>query len=120
MKRRYLLIGLIVFCLFVNVNASTKTFERTEANLLLPDWVEKDKVDVNNVLNTKAVDASEKIYDFVDYISDSEESKLYSYIKEYSTHTGYDLVIVTTDNLDNKNIKNYTYDFYDYNTFDRN
>ena len=44
--KKYFIFGLIIFCLFnINVNASTKTFERSESNLLLPEWVEIDKVD---------------------------------------------------------------------------
>lgn len=122
MKKRYLLIGLIIFCLFnINVNASTKTFDRTtDTNLLLPTWLQGEEVDKEAVLNTKAVDASEKIYDFANIINDSDESKLYSYIMEYKAHTNYDLVIVTTDDLSNKKLMNYTYDFYDYNSFERN
>ncbi len=121
MKKRYLLIGLIVFCLFnLNVNASTKTFERTEANLLLPTWLQGEEVDKEAVLKTKAVDASEKIYDFVDYISDGDEVKLFSYAREYSTHTKYDLVILTVDNIDGMDPFDYMYNFYDYNSFERN
>ena len=103
MKKRYLLIGLIVFCLFnVNVNASTKTLTRTETDLLLPTWLQGEEVDKEAVLKTKAVDASEKIYDFAEYINDEDETKLYSYAMEYKSHTSYDLVILTTDNLDGK------------------
>ena len=121
MKKRYLLLGLILFCLFnLNVNASTKTNERTESNLLLPTWLQGEEIDKTAVLNTKAVDANEKIYDFADYITDQDEAKLYSYIMEYKTHTGYDLVLLTTDNLDGKKPFDYMYNFYDYNSFDRN
>ncbi len=121
MKKRYLLIGLIVFCLFnVNVNASTKTLTRTETDLLLPTWLQGEEVDKEAVLKTKAVDASEKIYDFAEYINDEDETKLYSYAMEYKSHTSYDLVILTTDNLDGKKPFDYMYNFYDYNSFERN
>ena len=121
MKKRYLLISLIVFCLFnLNVNASTKTFERTESNLLLPTWLQGEEVNKDAVLKTKAVDASEKIYDFADYVSDGDEVKLFSYAKEYSAHTKYDLVILTTDNIEGMDPFDYMYNFYDYNSFERN
>lgn len=121
MKKRYLLLGLIIFCLFsLNVNASTKTNTRTEENLLLPSWVDASQVDKNVVLKTKSVDPSEKIYDFAGYIEDSYEVNLYNYAKEYITHTKYDIVIFTTDTLDGFDPFNYMYNFYDYNSFERN
>lgn len=121
MKKRYLLIGLIVFCLFnVNVNASNKTFDRTEADLLLPEWVKVTDSNKEEILSTPSVDSSEKIYDFADLVSDGEESKLYSYAMEYINHTNYDLVIVTTSDLKDKKIRDYAYNFYDYNSFERN
>ena len=50
--KRILLLGIIIVSLFtLNVSASTKTNQRTEDNLLLPDRVLKDKVDKNDVLN---------------------------------------------------------------------
>ena len=121
MNKRYLILGLIIFNIFIlNVNASTKTFERTESNLLLPSWIDASKVDKNAVLKTKAVDASEKIYDFAEYINDTDEVKLYNFAKEYFNHTKYDIVILTIDNLDEKNPFDYMYNFYDYNSFERN
>ena len=113
MKKRYLLIGLIVFCLFnINVNASTKTFERNESNnYLLPTWLQGEEVNKEVVLKTKAVDASEKIYDFADYISDGDEVKLFSYAREYSAHTKYDLIIFTTDSIDGMDPFDYMYNF---------
>lgn len=119
--KKYFIFGLIIFCLFnINVNASTKTFERSESNLLLPEWVEIDKVDKSVVLNTLAVDPNEKIYDFADCLNDGEEVKLYTYAKEYIDHTKYDIVILTTNDLKGNDIRNYTYNFYDYNSFGRN
>ena len=119
--KKYLLFGLIIFCLFnINVNASTNTMQRTEDNLLLPSWVDVSKVDKNIVLNTYAVNSSEKIYDFANYLSEEEEVNLYTYANEYISQTGYDIVILTVDNLGNLNPYDYMYSFYDYNSFDRN
>ena len=66
--KRILLLGIIIVSLFtLNVSASTKTNQRTEDNLLLPDRVLKDKVDKNDVLSTPAINEEEKIYDFFTY-----------------------------------------------------
>ena len=121
MKKKYLILGIIIFCLFnITANASTKTFERTENNLLLPSWIDANEIDKNVVLKTKAVDASEKIYDFGGYINDSDELKLYNYAKEYISHTQYDIVILTVNNIGEMNPFDYMYNFYDYNSFGRN
>lgn len=119
--KKYLLIGLFIFCLFnIDVNASTKTFTRTEDNLLLPSWVKTDEVRKDVVLKTPAVDPNEKIYDFAEYISDGDELKLYTYAKEYVSHTNYDIVILTVKDLNGMEPLDYMYNFYDYNSFDRN
>lgn len=119
--KRCLLLSIIIVSLFtLNVSASTKTNQRTEENLLLPDRVKVDKVDKNDVLNTPAINEEEKIYDFLDCISDGDESRLYAYALEFMTHTTYDIAIVTTDNLLGKEPMDYMYDFYDYNKFGDN
>lgn len=119
--KRILLLGIIIVSLFtLNVSASTKTNQRTEDNLLLPDRVLKDKVDKNDVLSTPAINEEEKIYDFLDYISDGDESRLYAYALEFVSHTTYDIAIVTTDDLGGKEPMDYMYDFYDYNKFNEN
>ena len=119
--KKYLLIGLFIFGLFnIDVNASTKTFERTESNLLLPSWVRTEDVRKDVVLKTYAVDPNEKIYDFAEYINDGDELKLYSYAKEYIDHTSYDIVILTVKDLNGLEPLDYMYNFYDYNSFGRN
>lgn len=119
--KKYLAVFIISFLVFnVSVNASTKTYKRTEQNLLLPDWVEEKNVVVEDVLKTPAVDATEKIYDYAEMLSESEEKKLYKKVKEYVEYTELDMVLVTIDSLENTDIWTYIYNFYDYNEFGRN
>jgi uncharacterized protein len=117
-KILYCLLTLLLFFSF-NVNASTKTYERTEEN----NYGVKKETDyhdrLNSIMKTKYVDASEKIYDFSDILTESEEQELKLLIDAYYKKTGFDLVIVT-DNLpytDDSENEAYADDFYDYNDF---
>lgn len=96
-----------------------KTCVRTETNLRVPDDV-TNKNNLNDILITPCVDEVEKVYDFADLLTDSEEDLLYNEVSNYISNTKYDLVLVTT----NENIKNsardYADDFYDYNFFGLN
>jgi len=79
---------------------------------------------VNNVLKTPYVDASLKVYDFQNSLTNDEIDGLQERIKEYTDKTGFDLAIVVTsfpfscygDNCGTTN-EDYAADFYDYNDF---
>lgn len=114
----YCLLTLLLF-FSLNVNASTNTYERTEENGygVKKETDYHDKLD--SIKKTKYVDASEKIYDFSDILTESEEQELKLLIDAYYKKTGFDLVIVT-DNLpytDDSDNEVYADDFYDYNDF---
>ncbi len=106
------------FCL--NVNASTNTYDRTETQNygVNKKWKITNK-NKNNVLNTPLVDASEKVYDFADILSDSEEKYLKTKIDSFIEETNMDLVILTVNfpYTNAKENENYAADFYDYNDF---
>lgn len=104
------------------VDASTNTKIRTEEDYLVPSYITVTDSNRSNVLSTPAVDASEKIYDFADLLSDSEEEKLYKQAKKYIENTNFDLAIVTVSNYEKDNCHGncthtYADDFYDYNEF---
>lgn len=73
----------------------------------------------SNVMNTPCVDASEKIYDFSNVLTQEEQDELKKAMDEYIKKTNMDIVIVI-DNIaysyDYKN-EEYAADFYDYNDF---
>lgn len=116
---KYLFIFIIPFTFITNVNASTNTFDRKE----LENYGIKKNIDVKSklkyILNTKAVDASEKVYDFADLLTDEEEQELKLRIDKFIEDTNMDMVIVTDSfsySYDKKN-EEYADDFYDYNDF---
>ena len=125
MRRLNKIIFIIFVCFFsscICVDASTKTFTRTEDNLLVPGDITVTADNKSAILNTPAVDASEKIYDFGEILTTEEEKKLFKKVKEYSNISGIDLVILTakTGGTDVREPMTYMYDFYDYNAFRTN
>jgi len=104
----------------INVQASTNTFNRnTLDNLGVNKGIKITESNRDNIMNTPAVDASEKIYDFSDILTEEEESNLKSRIDKFIEENQMDLVFVTTSfpySYDTKN-EEYADDFYDYNDF---
>lgn len=118
MKKRLLLIFIVFISLLcINVNASTNTYDRTEENLLVPDYVEVTERNKSNILLTPAVNAEEKIYDFADIYSSSDEDYLYTQVSNFIKETNLDLAIVTISYNNKHNTAMYADDFYDYNSF---
>lgn len=117
----------IVFCFILilisitGVSAKTPTLcERDELdnNGVNKHWKITDK-NILNVKNAPCVDASEKIYDFEEVLTDEEYNELKRLIDEYVEKTKMDLVIVIKDipySNDSVN-EDYAADFYDYNDF---
>ena len=121
MKRLYkITILIIVSIVFINTYASTKTFTRTKDKPLVPGWVTVTDKNREEILSTPAVNASEKIYDYAELLSEAEEKKLLVKINEYIKNTGYDLIFLTAKNLGKKDATTYMYNFYDYNDFGKN
>ena len=118
MKKYFVL--LITFILLVNINvyASTNTKPRTEDNLDVWDNIDISRYK-NDILNTPNVDETEKIYDFADLYTDSEEELLYNKVTNYIEKTNVDLVILTIDKNDKGTAAKYAEDFYIYNYFGR-
>ena len=75
-----------------------KLFERTkENNYGVNKKYEITSYNEQYILNTPYVDASRKLYDFADILTDEEESVLRDKIAAYIEKTNMDLVIVTLD-----------------------
>lgn len=114
----YILAFLVLYFIFNgNCYASTNTFVRTNDDLRIPSDVVADSNNHDDIMNTPSINSSEKVYDFVDLLSPSEEKELYDKIIEYNKISNYDAVIVTTDDLSGKELSKYAYNFYDYNDF---
>jgi len=114
------IVSFLIFSIDINVNAEVKTYTRTEQNLLVPDHIKVDENNTKAILETPAVDQSQKIYDFLDILDDNEEKKIYNQIKKYIDDTSLQLVILTSDNVGSKRPFDYMNDFYQYNDFDTN
>lgn len=112
-----LLIVILLCCCIIPVSASTNTFTRTEDNLLISSDITVTSQNLDNILGTPAVDASEKVYDFADLLTVSEEEKVYSTVDDFISKTGFDLAIVTINENNKFSAMEYADDFYDYNFF---
>lgn len=115
---KYIRFAFLVFFLVpICCLASTNTFQRTKDNLIVPNDVIVDNNNINDILNTPAVSAMEKVYDYADLYSVEQENKLYQQISQYIDKTKLDAVLVTTKNLNGYSLSDYAYHFYDYNEF---
>lgn len=118
MKRIINVIILLVLFLPFNCFASTNTYTRTKDNLMVPERITVKDDNIESIMKTPSVSSSEKIYDFADLFSDEEEKIIYQKLMDYIKKTELDSVIVTTKDLKGFSIKQYTYNFYDYNLFE--
>ena len=119
-KIKVLLVAILTLVIAMSVNAEVVTQDRTtlENYGVNKKWkiTESNK---QNILSTPKVDASEKIYDFENVLTDEEKVKLKEQIDNYMEKTGFELIIVIK-NLPYSSEKvneDYAADFYDYNDF---
>ena len=77
---------------------------------------------MSNVMATKYVDASQKIYDFSDILTDDEEAELKAMIDVFIEKYNTELIIITDNYPYSSDEDNYYFvsDFYDYNDFGLN
>ena len=115
MKKIFLF--LIVFLLPLSVFATKNTYTRTKDNLLVNDKVEVTDKNIDMILSTPAVSSKEKIYDYADILSKSDEDELFLIIDKYIRNNNIDCVIVTTKDIGEKSLSDYSNNFYDYNDF---
>ena len=98
-------------------------YDRNESNNygVKKRWKINDN-NINIIKNTPYVDANNKIYDFADVLSESDESELKSLIDGFINETGLDFVFVSIDmpyTNDSEN-EDYSSNFYDYNDYGLN
>ena len=120
LKKLYWLLLIFIFTISIDCFASTKTFERSEEDYLVPDDIVVTYFNRAAIMSTPAVDAEEKVYDFADLFTDSEEEKLYDEIIKYINNYSMDMAVVTIDENNKYSAMEYADDFYDYNLFDYN
>ncbi len=123
-KIKYIVLTFILLIGFMcKVDASTNTYERNEENNygVNKKW-KMNGERKNKALKTPYVNAEEKIYDFSDILTDSEEEELYKLMTNFINHTEMDIVFVS-DNVPYTSEyvnEDYAADFYDYNDFGLN
>ena len=118
MKKIITFLALFLIFPFV-VNADVKTTQRTRDNLYVnkPEIVVTDD-NIQNILNTPYVDANQKIYDFANVLTETEEEDLYARVMDFINEYNMDMVIVTIDELfTDSQIMTFAEDFFDYNNF---
>ena len=116
MKKRLLILFLLVVVIVpIKVFASTNTLERDDT---LNVWDDIDKVKYkNDILMTPRVDASEKVYDFANLLTDEEEKELFTKIENYIEKYKMDFVVLTIDKNNKISTERYGEDFYIFNYF---
>lgn len=118
--KKILFVILSLFMFLGICNAEIKTYDRHELeNYGVNKKWEINNQNLGNVLSAHAVDASEKIYDFSDILSESDEYALKQLIDDFYETTGFELVILTESfyNVGDDDNGDYAQDFYDYNDF---
>ncbi len=115
------LFAIFSFFLILGIcNAEITTYDR---NVLKNYGVNKDwEIDEYNkieILNTHAVDARQKVYDFSNILTDEEEIHFKEASLKFYEETGFELVILTESfyNVGESDNGGYAQNFYDYNDF---
>lgn len=119
MKKLYLIfLSICLFSFTSIVNADTCVRDATNNYGVNKKW-NMTSNRIKHANSTPCVDASEKIYDFSNLLSDEEKKSLKQKMQEFELLTNMDIVFVSTDfyySSDSKN-EDYAADFYDYNDF---
>lgn len=117
--RKFCIIIFLVYIILSDtiVYASTRTENRTNDDLKVPYDIEVNSTNRNKILKTPKVDETEKIYDFAELLTPSEEEELYIEIEKFIEKYKLDMVIVTINENNKGSSTNYADDFYDYNDF---
>jgi len=95
MNKRYFCLVVVYIFIFANSFAVATPYER----------------------DIPKVDENEKVYDFADLFTDTEESLLYDEITDFIFESNLDMAVVTIDDNPKNSAMNYADDFYDYNKF---
>lgn len=119
-----LIISLIPGVIFASSVSADSKKVRDESNNygVSKKWDMSSQTRINHAMNTPYVDASQKIYDYSNVLSEDEEKTLKKEIDNFIEKTKFDLVFVSVDlpySLDSVN-EDYAADFYDYNDFGLN
>ena len=110
-------IFMIVITINTTICASTNTYPRTETDLKIDSSIKVTESVKKAALATPKVDASEKVYDFAELLTESEETSLYNQINTFINNYNMDMAVVTIKTNNKSSARDYADDFYDYNEF---
>lgn len=117
--KKYLLI-ILLFFVSINCCNAAQSYDRNDFdNYGVNKDIKINKNNLDDVLKTKYVDSSLKIYDYSDILTSTDEDNLRKLALSFYNKTGFDLVIVTDSfyNYDDEDNYEYAQNFYDYNDF---
>lgn len=119
MKKLILIFLTFIFLFKFDIaSASTNTYQRTEDDMGVNKKWEINEKNKGAVFDTPRVDASEKVYDYADIVSDADEYRLFVESNKFIQATKMDMVILTTDlDYSDSELEDYAANFYDYNDF---
>lgn len=117
-KVLFTLLSCFLFIGICNAEITTYDRNRLENYGVNKNW-SVDKYNKDEILNTHAVDANQKVYDFSDILTTDEELHFRELSKKFKEETGFELVILTESfyNVDDDDNGRYAQNFYDYNDF---
>lgn len=114
----FVLFSLILTC--AKVQAVTTYTRNEDNNYGVPSGIKITSSNKTNILRTPLVDADERVYDFANLFTSTQEEDLYNSISDFEETYKMDMVIVTIDDNPANNAMVYADDFFDYNDFGRN
>ncbi len=120
MKRKIicLLILLSIFMFNIQVAFATNTqISNNSTSYYLNNTSTNSIKNSTNSTYTPQVDASKKVYDYANLLSDNEEKELFNKIQDFINEYNMDMVIVTINDNNKSSSMAYADDFYDYNDF---
>lgn len=115
---RFIILSIILVLIYIPVFASTNTKVRDSSNNYLVDSdVTVTDETLKAILVTPAVDEKEKIYDFGELYTSSEEAVLYDKVSKYIKSYNIDFAIVTVNQNQMVSSEDFARAFYYYNKF---
>lgn len=121
LKIKNIFLCMILSLLFISSTCYASTNYRYLTSEEIDNYTKFEITDYNrqNIETTPIVNAEEKVYDFADILTDSEEVEIKNKIDEFIAATNFDLAVVTlAQNTANDYFDRvFADDFYDYNDF---
>lgn len=117
MKRKLICLLILLSIFICNIQVALAVDTRISSNSTSNYLNKTYTSSYYNSTYTPQVDASKKVYDYANLLSDNEEKELFNKIQEFINEYNMDMVIVTINDNNKGSSMAYADDFYDYNDF---